>query len=291
MKFYCLILFILIVSSHFFLATRAFEPIKPISFEFNDSKAREYWFYQIMTECKPERINSWDVPPQSTMYPTISVLHVFYNSTGKNIGYVAYNPLKNTLFMSFGGSHNIVNYLEDFDFLKMNFEKCDGCEVHEGFYYAYGNVKDEIIQSFVSLYSKYPNSNTAIIGHSLGAGMATFAFLDLYNRVIIDDFYTFGSPRIGNDKFAEYFNTNFNKTIKARIIHNRDAVPHIPFNWLGYAHYDQEIFYNEDSSKYVICNGNDDPNCSTQYSFIDTRPSDHTSYMGFDLGPWKTSCL
>lgn len=42
-------------------------------------------------------------------------------------------------------------------------------------------------------------------GHSLGAAEATFAALDIKRTIgRVDIFYNYGTPRIGNDKFADY---------------------------------------------------------------------------------------
>ena len=244
-----------------------------------------------MTECKSDRIQSWNVPPISTLYPEISDIHVFYNSSGSNLGYVAYNPNSDLVFMSFAGTHDLENWLQDFDFFKINYARCDGCEVHGGFVGAYENLKDDIIGSYMSLVQKYSTARRAIIGHSLGAGMATLALLDLSETIEIDDFYTFGSPRVGNQNFADYFNQKNPKTLKVRITHNRDAVPHLPFDFLGFRHIDREVFYIEDSSQFIICGNNiEDKSCSLQYQIYQVDPSDHTTYMGFDLNPVKQSC-
>jgi len=260
-------------------------------FEFSDLRAHEYWFYQIMTECKSERIQAWDVAPMSSLYPNISNINVFYNSTGSNIGYVAYNPQSNVVFMSFGGTHNIENWLEDFDALKINYDRCEGCEIHEGFAGAYGNLKDEILGAFLTLAHKFEEARKTIIGHSLGAAMATLAFLDLGDIIHIDDFYTFGSPRVGNEKFTDFFNSKNQNTVKARITHYRDPVPHLAFSLMGYRHVDREVFYNENSTQFRVCGNNiEDPNCSLQFEIYEIDPNDHTSYMGFDLKPVKKNC-
>lgn len=258
---------------------------------FDDSRARKYWNYQIMTECLPKRIELWNVPPISQLFPKVSDITVIYNSTGSNIGYVAYDSESSTSILAFGGTHNLDNWLEDLNAFFLNFDKCQGCEVHKGFYQAFNNLKDKILASFINLVSKHQNSRTAIIGHSLGAGMATFAFMSLYDQINIDDFYTFGSPRIGNNKFVEYFNGNFEKTTKARITHNKDPVPHLPSSILGYSHVNTEIFYQEDSTKFIICKENiEDPVCSLQFPFYELSPDDHTNYMGFNIRIWRDTC-
>ena len=63
-------------------------------------------------------------------------------------------------------------------------------------------------ESVGHLLQKHPNSKLYVIGHSMGAAMATVCVLDLkfrYNLTQENTFlYTFGSPRIGNDVFATF---------------------------------------------------------------------------------------
>ena len=67
------------------------------------------------------------------------------------------------------------------------------------------------------LLQKHPDANLYVIGHSMGAAMATVCVLDLkfrYNLTRERAFlYTFGSPRIGNDIFATFLR----KQVKVRL--------------------------------------------------------------------------
>jgi predicted lipase len=44
--------------------------------------------------------------------------------------------------------------------------------------------------------------------------------------------YTFGMPRIGNERFAEYAHSMYPKAY--RVTHWRDPVPHIPLEDMGF---------------------------------------------------------
>ena len=262
--------------------------------DYSDSNAREFWYYQVMSECNLDRILAWNVPPISTLYPNVTDIQLFYNSTstGNNLGYMAYSPQTNTVFLSFRGSHEDANTWEDIDIFKTDYQKCEGCEVHRGFYHAYLDLKDHILEPFVQLCNKYANAKRALFGHSLGAAMATFAFIDFYETVKIDHLYTFGSPRMGNSKFVEFYNKNFPNNGNARITHYKDIVPHLPFEFLGFKHIKGEIFYlNEESSQFNVCEiEGEDPSCSSQFLFVGTTGADHTNYLNFDMNGFKGAC-
>jgi len=78
-----------------------------------------------------------------------------------------------------------------------------GCSIHPGFWNAYLSVATIVRVQTQFLLSKYRGSKIYVTGHSLGGALAQIAALDLklfYGHV--DGLYTFGQPRIGNDKLA-----------------------------------------------------------------------------------------
>ncbi len=54
--------------------------------------------------------------------------------------------------------------------------------------------------------ARHPGAPLYAIGHSMGAAMATIAALDLKFKANLSDvrLVTFGSPRVGNDVFARF---------------------------------------------------------------------------------------
>ena len=81
-----------------------------------------------------------------------------------------------------------------------------------------------------------------ITGHSLGASMATIfaARLNHYN-VTVDGLYTYGSPRVGNDKFRDSLEVEH-----YRFVNNSDDVTKMPFYHWGYRHHGALRYINSD---------------------------------------------
>jgi len=51
-----------------------------------------------------------------------------------------------------------------------------------------------------------------------------------------------------------------------RLTHNRDPVPHLPTESMGFRHPAFEVFYNEANSAYKICDSSgEDNSCSNQF--------------------------
>jgi len=285
-----LILFIL---NFFFQPSSSFLNFLSQNSQYDASKAKEFWYFAVAAYCSQSNIQSWKVSTVSDLYPNVQDITVFTNSSGDNLGYTAYEETNNLIILSIRGSANIENWFENLDAFKTTYDKCLGCYVHQGFYDAYNDLRESILTSVETLYNKHTDAQFAVIGHSLGAAIATFAFVDLYEIIgRIDYFYTFGSPRVGNQNFANYLNskTYFGNGFKARITHHRDPVPHLPLESMDFLHIDTEIFYVEDSSSYTICNSGEDPKCANQFSIIEPEISDHLDYMAFSQPDFKANC-
>jgi hypothetical protein len=80
-----------------------------------------------------------------------------------------------------------------------------------------------------------------IVGHSLGAALATVLAADLLNDPgRIEDsassiiLITLASPRVGNGEFADFVHQGLDDSY--RIVNQSDIVPKVPGTWLGYRH-------------------------------------------------------
>ena len=59
-----------------------------------------------------------------------------------------------------------------------------------------------------------------------------------------------------------------------RVIHNRDIVPHLPYELMGFTHIAYEVLYDEEMKTYKVCNDSgEDRSCTNRfdpdYSFPD----------------------
>ena len=257
---------------------------------FNEKKAIDFWYYEVASYCSPSNIQAWSVSTVSQLFPNVQEINVFTNSTGDNQAYTAYDASNDLIILSVRGSSNIKNWLENLDALLINYDKCSGCQVHAGFYGAYMDLKFSIIPSIIDLHSKHPNAKIAVLGHSLGGAIATLAFADISEKVKVDYFYTYGSPRVGNINFANFINNNFKTLFKARLTHYKDPVPHLPFKFGWFFHVDSEVFYDEDSTSYILCKSGEDPNCSLRFG-IAIDIADHLDYMGFKQPDYRKNCI
>jgi predicted lipase len=95
-----------------------------------------------------------------------------------------------------------------------------------------------LVKNYTQTYKK---KYLIVTGHSLGAALSTHCVAQLTALGIkVDYFYNFGSPRVGDSKFHDWFHREY-KSFMARITHWKDIVPHLPDEFWGFKHLKNEV--------------------------------------------------
>jgi hypothetical protein len=199
-----------------------------------------------------------------------------------------------SIFISYRGSENIHNWLNNVEFSLINpYDFNQSIKVEKGFYTEYDYTNEYVMEKIESLSNLYDTKSILITGHSAGAAMATlltFDFiLDNPNRFTLS-LITFGSPRLGNINFVDYFNEFSYKFLLFyyRVTHYYDIVPHLPQQFLGYLHIPNEIWYDEYNRYITLCsdfNNKEDKSCSNSCGPIHcTSIDDHLYYINLTMG-------
>jgi hypothetical protein len=132
------------------------------------------------------------------------------------------------------GTESMKDVKTDVMVLKKRFPEVAGAKVHRGFAKQFASVRDTIVK-YVSMFVTHESERSVVfIGHSLGGALSTLgaAYIkSVYPRLFLEC-VTFGSPRVGNRAFAEWFNTNINH--HARFVHGNDLITRMPR--INYAH-------------------------------------------------------
>tara|TARA_R110000850_G_scaffold172790_1_gene298434 strand:- start:3085 stop:4161 length:1077 start_codon:yes stop_codon:yes gene_type:complete len=97
----------------------------------------------------------------------------------------------------------------------------EGGRIHRGFLEAFEHVRERIETAL----GRYPGSPVYVAGHSLGGALALVATRYL-KRESTGACYTFGGPRVADDRFFEGI-----KTPVYRVVNAADGVPRVPFGY------------------------------------------------------------
>lgn len=246
---------------------------------YNVQKSREYAVFASVAYCPRTCLENWSCK-SSEHDPLTDVTYIVFNLT-QAPGYIGYSPSRNAIILSFRGSQNLQNWIENLNFEKVPYVFCLRCEIHAGFYADYTAVEAAVNSKVQSLLSKYPTAKLVATGHSLGGALATIAAMELkrIHSNLEVEIHHYGGPRIGNVHLAKHLNNKINDIY--RVVHHKDIVPHLPPDLpeFEYHHAAYEIFWDEDFSQYKTCaSSGEDRSCSNQY-FPDYSTADHDTYF------------
>mmetsp|Transcript_22145 Transcript_22145/g.21368 ORF Transcript_22145/g.21368 Transcript_22145/m.21368 type:complete len:112 (+) Transcript_22145:374-709(+) len=101
-------------------------------------------------------------------------LRIFENDTFETRAGMGYDPESNSIITMFRGSVNLINWILDFDFIKIDYTVggCQDCRVHQGFHAAYTSLSVEMEAYMLEMVARYPGARIVVSGHSLGGAEA-----------------------------------------------------------------------------------------------------------------------
>lgn len=208
-----------------------------------------------------DEIKTWTCPycknPRASDFKPYSVL---LNTSTDTHGYIAVSQSRRQVIVAFRGTQDLENWITNLNFLKKpdtNIKLCLNETavglVHGGFYEAYLSVQMQMRQSLHELQATAGGYELIVIGHSLGAALATLAAADLACAPILGQpvVYNYGSPRVGDKTFSDFAT----KTINIyRHTHWKDIVPHVPpEDVFGFWHVGNEHFLQETWGMCTTC--------------------------------------
>ena len=264
--------------------------------------------YAAAAYCPPETISNWTCPRCAGLTANFEPHAVVYDEAWNLQGYVGYSSDFQKLMVVFRGTigsslenwiHNLMATRTQANLPGMP----DDAKVHDGFYRSWTRslLQKQVIEAVQDILKERGVVPVLVVGHSLGGALATLCAAELMYTYNLTDvqLYTFGSPRVGNAAFAEALrNSTLDHT---RMTHDRDVVPTVPFEHLGFHHTAREVWQRTvrvgrspmTLSVEVICDEyGEDPNCQNSicgYPGSCASVADHLEYLGVSLGSTSTS--
>ncbi len=129
------------------------------------------------------------------------------------------------VIVGFTGSESANDWLSNFQ-ASYDPGPMKGCKAHEGFQDALYPIVMQLTDAIQELRDK--RQRVWLTGHSLGGALCLlYAGMRLENKLDLHGVYTFGSPRPGNEYFADKLKKTFKGPIH-RVVNVGDIVPHVP---------------------------------------------------------------
>lgn len=278
---------------------------------YNLNWAIEFWKISGISYCSQQQILGWTCGNLcNSLKGKVTPVHYYVDNTFKGgLSYFMSRDDANKFFITaFRGTDSTTQLIfEIMQGTSVNYDihSIPGARVMDYFYSAYVSyLRSDFLKNFKSALATYKSYTFVFTGHSLGGALTTHAALDVIlsnlvprSQVIL---YNYGSPRVGNFKFAQAVRNAV--PVINRLVHYKDIVPHVPpcssnskgecvtgespqegadsdIIWPAWHIWDN-LFYNENSSSYVVCNGGEDPKCADQYTIGDCSTQYHGNYLG-----------
>lgn len=234
---------------------------------------------------------------------------VVYDLKWDVLGYSGYHKQMNAIVVSFRGtdSTNWGNWVENLRSYRMNklypVPGFPRAMVHVGFHmlWTQSDLQANITASVEALLKAHPGARLYVTGHSMGGALANLAALDLkfkYNFTYVG-VWTYGAPRVGNFDYYSLFETVVDESW--RFTHNRDVVPSLPPQLMGFHHTAREVWLvdatgpggTEIDQKVLMCDDSgEDPSCHDSACMMGlcTSVADHLDYLGIHMYRDDTEC-
>ncbi|KAI0630116.1 alpha/beta-hydrolase [Trametes polyzona] len=207
--------------------------------------------------------------------------------------FVASDPDTKTIVVAHQGTEpkKILSIANDVEFLQVDanttlFPKAgDDVKLHSGFQATQGRTADIVMSTVKSGLSSTGFKRVLVTGHSLGAAVASLDAAMLRMALPDDvqvDSVVFGLPRVGNQAWADLFDTLIPNFI--HVSNQNDPVPNVPPHSLEFEHPSGEVHITAVDSKsgdatMVDCPGQENQNCAAGNSLLDVSIPNH-------LGPY-----
>ncbi|CAI7639682.1 unnamed protein product [Penicillium glandicola] len=159
-----------------------------------------------------------------------TVINAFHSDQGPT-GYIALDHTRQLIVLTFRGTVSKNDGNTDLDLgLSPIEDVCTGCKAHHGFWGYWTAIASQATTQLRDATSAYPEYRLSVVGHSLGGGVATLAGTVLRTQGFSLDIWTFGGPKPGNLKLAEFITNQESSNSIYRATHTTDPIPKVPLN-------------------------------------------------------------
>lgn len=172
-----------------------------------------------------------DVKP----YIRNTVVGKYYQITGGRTGSKAfvYKSGVNSIAIAFKGTYTVTDLFNSIDIRKKSFNyRQFQTKVHSGVLNMFEDLEEELTRHIEEEKPKY----MTVCGHSIGGSLACLVaayYGSMFDQTKYVICHTFGSPKVGDAGFAEWFNESVDESVRT-VVHG-DNIPDLPPFGLSHA--------------------------------------------------------
>ncbi|CAA7265174.1 unnamed protein product [Cyclocybe aegerita] len=251
---------------------------------------KPYSYYAAAAYCVPARTRAWDCGTNCQNNAAFRPIDSGGDGGVTQYWYVGYDPNLRSIIVGFQGteSEKIIPVLTNADFRLDGLDSglfpgvSSSVRTHNGFGEAQRRSAAAVLAAVRSGLTTHGATTVTVVGHSLGGAIAIISSAHLANNLPAGTTiktYTFGTPRVGNEAFANYVNA---RSEMVRVNNKKDPVPIIPGRFLGFAHTEGEVHIN-DAGQWISCPGQDNTNSQCTIGAV---PNILVSNSGDHSGPY-----
>eukprot|EP00887_Chlorella_sp_A99_P003551 scaffold7.g3551.t1 len=264
--------------------------------------------YVAIAYCNVSNIAAWNCSRCGSESPGFAPQVAVFDAAWDLQGYVGFSAELDAIVVAFRGtdSHSYYNWVENMRTWRTDFSLAVAgypdapqyAYVHGGFFSSYNasSLAPNVTRAVRELMAQHPRAPVYVTGHSLGGAMATICAMDIRLNLGASDVrvFTFGSPRVGNSIFAEWFRREI--ALHYRFTHNRDIVPSVPPSYMGFHHVSREIWLVDILAGHTlvgVCdNSGEDARCHNVMCHLGlcSSISDHLLYLSEMYAPHPSGC-
>uniref|UniRef100_A0A061RNW9 Alpha beta-hydrolase n=1 Tax=Tetraselmis sp. GSL018 TaxID=582737 RepID=A0A061RNW9_9CHLO len=237
-----------------------------------------------VSQCQPHRIANWTCT-RCWHIPDFQDASVNHDLERELLAFTGWLPSLNSAIVVFRGTDrgSLSNWLADLRGWQTDFDlpwpRAEGCRVHSGFFGAYNasTLRPFVSHNVERLLEAHEGAPVTVVGHSLGGALASLCAAELAAGHLVPGrspevhLMTLGSPRVGNEAFAEFVDRAVSSSL--RVTHMNDVVPSLPIRAMGFHHLRREVwladirfetqrFFSSPVQVPVVCDGSgEDPLC------------------------------
>ncbi|KAL8347977.1 hypothetical protein RB598_001351 [Gaeumannomyces tritici] len=197
----------------------------------------------------------------------INFAHIDTDINANMDGAIYVDRTNRLIVLSYMGSKSASSYLLELDFTVAEVpDLCQNCKISYGLNLVWVQTQRSIVDNINRARQQFPGFRVAAAGHSGGGGLVSIATSYLRGKHGIPvDLYTYGSPRVGNEAWAQFVTDQAPRLgANYRVTHYNDPIAAIPPAWIdNMSHISPEFWLSRKDaetpdyplSEVTVCNG------------------------------------